>query len=207
MDMKDLEPNSHKYNREKQEAGKDREKLSPIVEGAQRKRSLGKRFISTFFMEDVKDVKKYLIFDILIPAIKDTLYNMITGGTSMLFYSESKRPGRNGRRGTFIPYDSYGRPERVERTSSYSRTRERLNHSFDDIVLDSRGDCERVLDRMNEIIETYGQVTIADLYDLVDISSEFTDNKFGWYDLKNAGYSRLRDGRYVLDLPKVVDLK
>lgn len=207
MDINQLEPNSHKYNREKQPDNKPHDGFEPIVTGSLKKKSLAKRFVSTFFMEDVKDVKKYLFFDILIPAIKDTLYNMITGGTSMLFYSDSRRPNRNGKRGTYTPYDSFGRPDRAERTSSYTRSRDRLNKNFDDIVLESRGDCERILDRMNEIIETYGQVTVADLYDLVDISSEFTDNKFGWYDLKTAGYSRLRDGRYVLDLPKVVDLK
>ena len=204
MEIPNYESNAHKYKQEKQE--ETREKLAPIVEGRREKQSLGRRFVKTFFIDDIKDVKKYLIFDVLVPAIKDTLFNLINGGASMIFYGDVKKTNKSSNR-NYDPNRSI-RESKPERISSYSQNgRRRVLNDFDDIILDSRGDCERLLDAMNEAIATYGQVTIADLYDLVGMTSEFTDYKFGWVDLATAGYSRRRDGSYVLDLPKVVDLK
>ena len=54
---------------------------------------------------------------------------------------------------------------------------------------------------MDELIDTYGNVSVADLYDLVGKSSEYTDNKYGWTNLRNAEPVRVRDG-YMLKLPK-----
>lgn len=204
MEIPNYESNSYKNKQEQIE--EPREKLAPIVEARRERPSLSKRFIKTFFNEDIKDVKKYLFFDVLIPAIKDTLYSLISNGASMIFYGDVKPKSKASNR-NYDPNRSI-RAERSERVSSYSPNgRRRVMNDFDDIVLDSRADCERVLDAMREAIYTYGQVTVADLYDLVGMSSEFTDNKWGWVDLATCGYSRRRDGSYVLDLPKVVDLK
>ena len=206
MDANQFESNSNKHKLERR-VKPEKERFEAVATGRTIRKSLGKRFIKTFFTEDIKDVKGYLIFDVLIPAIKDTLFNMLNGGASMLFYGEDRKP--NGkRRGTYTAYSEVR--DRPVRTTSFSQSgRRRVMNDFDDIALDSRSDCERVLDAMNESIEIYGSVSVADLYDFVGMSreSEFTDNKFGWVDITTAGYSRRRDGSYVLDLPKVVDLK
>ena len=47
----------------------------------------------------------------------------------------------------------------------------------------------------------FGEVTVADLYDLVGISSDYTDRKYGWTDLATAKPIRVRGG-YLLDLPR-----
>ena len=54
---------------------------------------------------------------------------------------------------------------------------------------------------MADLCETYGQVTVADLYDLVGISGSFTDNNYGWTDMREASVRRVRDG-YILSLPR-----
>ena len=69
-----------------------------------------------------------------------------------------------------------------------------------------RAEAEEVLDRMSEIIDTYGAVSVADLYDLVDVSGTYTDNNYGWDNLRNAEAVRVRDG-YILKLPKITALK
>ena len=55
---------------------------------------------------------------------------------------------------------------------------------------------------MDELIDTYGQVSVADLYDLVGKSCNYTDNNYGWTNLRNAEPVRVRDG-YMLKMPKV----
>lgn len=74
-------------------------------------------------------------------------------------------------------------------------------HDFDEIVLDTRHEAELVLDNLEELIKQYGQATVTDLYDLVNITSSFADEKWGWTDLSHANVSHVRDG-YLLNLPK-----
>jgi hypothetical protein len=78
--------------------------------------------------------------------------------------------------------------------------RGRAKHDFDEIVLDQRAEAEEVIDRLYDVVNKYEQATVADLYDLVGLSSTHTDHKWGWTDLRGAGVSRIRDG-YLLDLP------
>ena len=51
------------------------------------------------------------------------------------------------------------------------------------------------------MIDTYGIVSVADMYDLVGIATNYTDNKYGWTNLRNAEPIRVANG-YMLKLPK-----
>ena len=59
---------------------------------------------------------------------------------------------------------------------------------------------------MCEAIETYQMVSVADLYDLVGVTGDYTDNKYGWTNLRNAKVVRVRDG-YMIDLPKALPIQ
>ena len=59
---------------------------------------------------------------------------------------------------------------------------------------------------MDELIETYGMVSVMDLYDLVGVSGNYTDNKYGWVNIKNAEPVRTMGGGYMLKLPKAIPL-
>ena len=83
--------------------------------------------------------------------------------------------------------------------------RTRTGYNYDDIILETRGEAEEVLERMEELIETYGIVSVADLYDLVGITGNYTDNKYGWTNIRNAEPVRVRDG-YMLKLPKALPI-
>lgn len=72
---------------------------------------------------------------------------------------------------------------------------------FENITLASRADAEEVLDSMNEMLDLYDIVSVADLYDLVGIEGQHTDNNYGWTDLSRATVVRTSDG-YLLKLPK-----
>ena len=66
-------------------------------------------------------------------------------------------------------------------------------------------DQEDVLMRMDELMETYGLVRVADLYDLVGITGNYTDNKYGWTNIRNAEIVRVRDG-YMIKMPRAVPI-
>ena len=123
----------------------------------------------------------------------------------MVLYGEKKgsRTSRVGNR-SIVNYNSISNgPRREERRTVSSNTRAR--HSFDDIVLSSRGEAEEVISHLVDLTIDYGQASVSDLYDLIGITGNFTDNKYGWTDLSSASVSRTRDG-YVLNLPRTIVL-
>lgn len=194
--------NAHSKRTEKEEP----RKLEKVTSGrvVQRKKSLGKRFMEAFIGDDANSIMGYILHDVLIPAAKSTLSDMVQGGIEMLLFGERKgsRTRRdNGR--SYVSYNSYSSmtPKRDDRRDIPARNRAR--HNFDDIILSSRGEAEEVLSHLVDLTIDYQQATVADLYDLVGITGNFTDNKYGWVDLSSASVSRARDG-YLLNLPKAM---
>ena len=57
----------------------------------------------------------------------------------------------------------------------------------------------------DELIDTYGVASVADLNDLIGISGDYTDNKYGWTNVKAGEVMRVRDG-YVIKMPRAVPI-
>ena len=175
-----------------------------------RKPGLGRRFREMFGGGDAKSVSQYVLLEVLVPAVKDTLADMVSQGVERLIFGEARSSSRRtgGRPSTSSPYVSYNRysstpPWKRDREEREERrpARTRGAHNFDDIILATRSEAEQVLDRMFDYLKQYNQVTVSDLYELVGISGNFVDEKWGWTDLRGAGAQRVRDG-YLLDLPR-----
>lgn len=197
--MEDYKPNSH---RSKEEQNLPEKKIEPVVKGkVTTKKNNVRKLTNTFVTEDIQNVKSYVLMDVLVPAIKKAISDIVTNGIDMLLYGETGR-SRHKTNASVVSYRNYYDSRREER---YSSSRTRTGYSYDDVVLETRGEAEDVLSRMDELIDTYGVVSVADLYDLVGISCNYTDNKYGWTNLRNAEPVRVRDG-YMLKLPKALPI-
>ena len=210
----DFPSNSDKPKARRESQEPKREKQVAVVKGrvTKQKKSLGAKFSETVFGDDTKSVGDYIVYDVLIPAMKATMSDMVSGGIEMLLFGE--RRGRNTRRDggkSYVSYSSYygdGRRnndrDNSDRGSNYSRT-SRARHDFDDIVFESRGEAEEVLSHLVDLTIDYGVASVADFYDLSGIESQFTDNKYGWTTLRDACTDRVRTG-YVIRLPQAKPL-
>lgn len=74
-----------------------------------------------------------------------------------------------------------------------------------DTVFNLRSDAEKVFDTMNELLDDYEMVSVADLYDLTGITCSFSDNKIGWKNLSKMKIYTSRHG-YTLTMPRVITL-
>ena len=74
-------------------------------------------------------------------------------------------------------------------------------HDFNEIILGTRVEAEEVIDRLFDLLSKYDNASVADLYELVGITANFTDEKWGWTDLRGASVAKVRNG-YLLDLPR-----
>lgn len=205
MDPTRPNPNAITDERIKSDAfGKNREirQIQRVTTGkVQRKKaSTTSKFANVFLAEDTGDIKSYVIFDILVPAIKDTIAEAVTRTVDMLFYGKDRRPSKSG---GYVSYNSYS-----SKNSRREYVRPRQNKEMDSIIFESRDEAEQVLDTMLEIIDKYGDITIEDYYDLAGVTSNnYTNRYFGWIDLRGAYVTRERGGGYSIKLPRPQDLK
>ena len=88
---------------------------------------------------------------------------------------------------------------------SYSNYIRQRPYVADGIIVGTRKEGEEVLDNLGDILREYGQVSVADFYDLVGIPSEYTDNKRGWKELRYTGLHKSRYG-YTFSLPDPIPL-
>mgnify|MGYP001416152967 FL=1 len=202
--MEEYKPNSHKYKEDQKRSTLEKKKVEKVIAGTvkSKKKSEIRKFTDVFISEDIDNVKSYILLDVLIPAIKKAISDIVTNGIDMILYGETGKT-KSYSTASKISYRSYydGRNGRRD----YSTIRTKIGYNYDDIILDNRGEAEDVLLRMDELISTYGLVSVADLYDLVGITGNYTDNKYGWTDIRSASVIRVRDG-YMLKLPKALPL-
>lgn len=187
----------------------DKHEVKKIVTGVRKKKPLGTRFKETFLSEESDTVGSYVLWDILIPAAKETISDLVTGAINILLFGDAgSRSGRRGNRGNRIVggYKDYSTSSRISnRDSDERRYGRRARRSFDDIIIPDRQTALQVLDDMKDLIADYGQCSIADYYDMVDQSWEPTDKYWGWKDL--AGVKpRPVHGGCILDLPDIEQL-
>lgn len=203
--MEDYKPNSHKSREvQKDKPVEERKKVDKVVTGIvkTKKKSEIRKFTDVFISEDISNVKSYLLTDVLVPAIKKLVIDTVTDGINMILNGGTGR-GHRGTNASYVSYRQYSDQRDSNRHGNESRGRSGYN--YDDIILESRGEAEDVLSRMDELIDMYGTVSVADMYDLVGKTCNYTDNKYGWTNIRNAEPVRVRDG-YMLKLPKALPI-
>lgn len=200
----DYAPNSHKSKEEKSLTEvPERKKLEKVVTGKvkTKKRNEISKLGEIFIAEDARNVKSYILMEVLVPAVKKAISDIVTNGIDMLLFGEGGRTRKTSSASTVSYRNYYDQKDITRRDYSSARVRTRTGYSYDDIILETRGEAEEVLARMDELIETYGIVSVADMYDLVGKTCNYTDNKYGWTNILNAEPIHVRDG-YMLKMPK-----
>lgn len=217
-----LDPSNLPGNSDKQKKAAERPKQKSVVQGSVKvkKPGLGRKFADAFLGEDVIDVKSYILQDVLIPAVKSTIVDIIGGGVDMiemaLFGKVSGRHGRYGsypyRNQSYTPYGTaYPNPNnQTGKPSRTTRNRGMDTYGVQDIIFGTRTEAMNVLDAMQQCLAQYdGMVSVSDLYDLAGVQDRiggFTDQLWGWTDLSTATIRHVRDG-YLLMLPRPVSLR
>lgn len=187
-------------------------KIEKVIEGevVRRKKPLSRRFKETFVGGDMRSVGQYVTFEVLLPALKDTIADVASQGVERMLFGEARSTSRRtGRRpggvlgGTYVQYNRFANanPSRGRDDRNVPSRRSRANHDFDEIILATRVEAEEVIDRLFDLVSKYGTVSVRDLYELLGVSGSYTDDKWGWTDLRGAGVTRVTGG-YLLDLPR-----
>jgi len=153
----------------------------------------------------LRNVGSYILLEILIPAAKNTLSDMVNNASDMILFGEpkSRRRDRERARGSHVSYTSYYDRDRTERLYDRDR-RDRLygrsRFNPDDILISTREDAEEVIQNMYDLLDQYSMVSVSEFLEMVGLPDEYTDRNYGWTSLRDVEVRRVRDG-YIIDLP------
>lgn len=198
-----IKPNSHKYRDQQAQKETEERKVEKVITGVAKtkKKSEARKFTDIFVSEDLHSIRDYFVFDVLIPGIKDIIFDALTGSVKRAFWGD--RGSSSGKKRPTVDRVSYGRyydSPRDRRDRGDIRTRNRFD--YDDILFDNYADADAVLSALEDVIDRYGMAKVSDLYEFSDISTNnYQVTKYGWTDLHNAKIVRGRDG-YVINLPR-----
>ena len=184
-----------------------KKRVEKVIQGTAKpvQKSLGKRFAEVFLGDDISNVKDYLIYDRLIPGIKEMF---LTGIEMMLFGGDRViRRNNNPSKASYVSYNKMyaSSPSRREREARLERPSSQMQLA--DYIFESKGEAMEVLDTLTELIDVYEQASVNDFYDAIGVTGDFTDANYGWTELGNASIRRVRGGGYILDLPRPAVLR
>lgn len=185
--------NSNKNKKDAKQKNKPKPKPMRGSVSVKRKSDI-RRFVEWFLPDDLSEIPRTILDNYVGPSVRNAIVDTITylvggdpkakKGYSSTSYSNYYTKGSDSGRG------SSGRGI----------------FTYDDIVFEYRSDAKEVLDGMYEMLAEYKVVSVSDLYELADVSTDnYTANKYGWTDLRNADIVR-HGNAYKLKLPKAMPI-
>lgn len=162
------------------------------------------KIAETFLKDDLKNVGSYVLTDVIVPAVRDTIGNIIKEGVDRMLYggSYSGNDYNRWRNNSRTPYNSLSQGKR-QPINSLNR-----DHSIEDPIFTFRDDAFRVRDEMWEKIGAYGQVSIQQVKSMIGEPSHYVDRDWGWIEehANRIDVRKVREG-YRLYLPTPIYLK
>lgn len=197
-----------------------RPKMEKVVqtEVVKRKKPLGRKVRDTFTNEDARSVGQFIVMDVIVPSVKDLVYEIVMQALGRSMYGnvaargvnrfmQGPQTGPGG--GQMISYNLMAKPQAGNLRAmapdgpTAMTTAAQSRHAFEELVFNNRGEAEVVLSRLQDVINEYRMVSVSELYELIGHPTSHTDNKYGWYNLAGAGVQQVHRG-FVLTLPKPV---
>lgn len=204
----DYQSNSKK---DRVESPKPEKKIERVTqqEVILQKKTIGKRLKGVFIAADFGSVVRYVVYEVLIPAARNMVYDAATKGVERTIFGDNAIRRRNTNlfgqprfqynQSVSRPYNNPNNPLAPQLTQG-PRGPTTMRSASDTFILSSRQEAELVLERMNDCIDQFDVVTVGDLYELIGAPSNHTDQKWGWTVIGDAPIRQVREG-YVIDLP------
>lgn len=183
-----------------------RRRLTPVGNSKSKpiKKPLGRRLIETFIDEDFtrEGLRNFIIKEIIVPSIQDALMDSVNGALGMMFGIGIVRKGasrgsdqKGDKRIRYGGFFNGGNSETAPVSKSATRTesKRRTDSSRLEVQMkDNEADAKRIMAELEELLIDYPEngVTVCDYYDAFGVSTEPTDNNWGWTDLRGMHLER-----------------
>lgn len=209
MDPTEFPANSKKSKEPKPE----KPKTEKIIQGEaiKRRTPLGKKFKEVFFTGDAKRAALGVTSDIVIPRLRDIIFNGGSGLLERIVYGESRRQAQRSV-GNMTPRIQYNTPVRRDPrevgtlNTGYSSTTPargtsgKQRHDIGEVILGSREEAQLVVEQMIAIADQYDVATVGDLYGFLGFPTNYVDEQWGWESFASVEIKQVNQG-YLIDLP------
>lgn len=194
-----------------QAKGKRPENSGKTIKGKATKKELtfGEKLKRSFVKEDIRDVRDYIVFDVLIPNAKRSILDMIIGAASQtLGINVRTNRGMGGYSDNSI-VDMGNRPFKNYAAARQTNSLRRANdlrydrYRVTDVIFEYKEDALGLLEQMMDICDQYGWFSVFDFYDRAGITdgNDYTNRNYGWYNVD--GVDVVYDGSgYIINLPQ-----
>lgn len=157
-----------------------------------KKKSAFAKIRDMFIAEDADKVGSYILMDVIVPAVKRTIVDMIKSSADMIFGTRGSSQSSGTRYvygGGSTPYITYGSSVKKQTEMSDSK-RDPFDFSYIEFnhfqtSEENKQQAEIVVETMCDIIDSYKKAYVADLCDVINAPCEYTANYYGWTDLHN----------------------
>lgn len=157
-----------------------------------------KKISDNIVADSGKSIGKHIWYDVAAPMLKRFFADSLIDSVNIIFYgSTGRRDSRPG--GTYVSwrddFHDYGRYSRDPRRDDPPVRRSA--YDFDEFTFRTRRDAEDVLNQLDAILSRYKILSVADFYEVVDVTPPFTAHRYGWTDIQSADVASGRDGYYI----------
>lgn len=157
----------------------------------------------TNFKENAKNAGQFILRDVILPALKKTIDDIVCGGIKTMLYGENANIRNMSNNNGHIPYSSISTGQNGRATYVSNSTRRAMN---DNVAFLSKTDAIDALEYLSDVVREDGQCTVAQLYELGHTTPDYTDHYYGWKDLRGVDVVPYLD-KWILSLPKPILLR
>lgn len=180
-------------------------KITPVVQNASLRPKSSK--LKDSIKRDAMSVGDYILKDVIFPALKNGLWEIVTNGLAYGLWKEEgmKRMSKTRRPADRYPsYNSiYDRLHSKRNSSEIILRNSRGVFDYDDVLFPTRGDAELCLCELNNIIDDYKLLTVREFYECagINVVNSNTLEKYGWTNIDGARVCNVSDG-WIISMPK-----
>lgn len=197
-------PNITKTKEEK----KQPVKLEKVTTGKvqMKPKSQARKLAELIVPGDVTTVRHYILQDVLIPTVKDAIFEIGQNALSLFLYPDGRaKKAGSGFMASKVNYGGmYKASSNVSNMENRMRNMSPIYNGFDydEIRFESRGDVEVVLMALDDAVNEFGFVTVGAVYDLAGVTTNNTQTeKFCWTSLADAKPVHANGG-WFLKMPR-----
>ena len=200
----------------------------PMVQGEKVEKSKFEKALSIFLAEDVNTVSESIMDDFIKPRLRafgrESLFKLrefvadsIIGCVQMIIFGDTSKRGQSQggsyytSSGNKVSYTTYYNGQPVSANTNYASINYISKPDTDEygiqlIKIPSYGNAQEVLGELIGFTKRYKYATIADFYQLVDVTPSKTDWNYGWFDLLAAKIVPYKGG-YVIEFPRPIAIE
>ena len=181
-------------------------KMDKVTTGTVKQETLGEKIFHTFIVSEPKDVAKFLVKKKLVPKIKSMIVEMVSSGIDMLFTGNQSSSTEKGYfANSNVPYYSYSVSSSTKTTASTIVQQKTTPNDYQKIIFQTMEKAKDVKNALQQVIDVYQCVRVADYYNAVGHPTTSTDNNYGWRTLEGVTIDAV-DGGFMLNMPKAIPL-